>query len=229
MKGLVCFIAGTTLGALGTLIYVKKRVIPEIKDDLRKELEEEQQAYETTTTADISKEYEPKVVDTGTVIIDTPNPSYAGAYNTHMVDYSTYSKGSDPAVNSTVTTQTIHINSSVAETAQDIQNNAEVKEEKNVEEPYLITAAEFEMYADYTSNSFVMYSDGIVLDEESEEILDEEPVNVFGKTALEELKKADVDLIYIRDDTRKKDYALERRDYPFDGPEGMNPGDDDWR
>ena len=85
------------------------------------------------------------------------------------------------------------------------------------------------MYADYTSNSFIMYSDGVVLDDETEEILDEEPVKVFGKTALDELNKGDTSLIYIRDDTKKKDYALERRDYPFDGPEGLSPGDDDWR
>ena len=207
MKGLVCFIAGATFGALGTLIYVKKRVIPEIKDDLRKELEEEQQAYEESS-ADISEGYKPKVVESGTVIIDSSDTKIAGTYNTHSVEYTNYSK--DP-----VTTVETKIE--------------EPKEEKNVEEPYLITAAEFEMYADYTSNSFVMYSDGVVLDDETEEILDEEPVKVFGKTALDELNKGDTNLIYIRDDTKKKDYALERRDYPFDGPEGLSPGDDDWR
>ena len=212
MKGLICFIFGAAVGSIGTLIYVKKKVIPEIEDGLKKQQEEIDQGKEVMSNLT----YEVTTDDDSEELVISDYTIRSAKVKEEKVDYTNYSKD-------TVTTP-------APETPKtDIL--VEVDTEKDSTEPYLIDSSSFDEYADYTAHNFVMYSDGIVVDDETEEILDADPILVFGQTAIDTLKNGEESAVYIRDDSKKQDYYLERYDYPFDGPvQIFNTGDpDDWR
>lgn len=210
MKNILIFLSGAVFGTVGSLIYVKKYLIPTLKEDLEREAEERAQAIHVVDDYISEEEGEPEKDETsreGQPVI-TERKNYRTGVEAVSVDYSKYSRESEepPAA--------------VPETT-----------ETGGHEPYLIDANSFDEFSDYRAHSFTMYADGIVIDDETEEVLDADPELVFGKTALEELKHAADRIIYIRDDSKKQDYSLERSDYPFDGPtEPYHSGDpDDWR
>lgn len=203
MKGLLIFLAGAAAGAIGTLIYVRKKLVPEIKDEMYRLAEEELQMNSPEPTYDaseyVSEDKEPQpVIKT----VKLPTQTYVTA-----TDYTNYSKTAVVA-NKFVEVQ---------------EQKAEVEPEPNATQsggtdPYLIDAGSYDEYSDYNAHTFVMYSDGVVIDDESEEILDADPELVFGKTAIEILKSGKEDIVYVRDDSKKQDYSIERNDFPFDGP-----------
>lgn len=208
MKGLFCFLTGAAIGAIGTFLYFQKFVVPEIKADILKEEEEKAQANIDVPVAHVDdKEEELVISDYATRTEKTQKV---------LVDYTNYSRDPEAA---TITVKE--------------EPKEEEADKENYGTPYLIDPDSFDEFSpSYTAHAFVMFSDGIVIDDETEEILDEDPELVFGKTAMDELDKGDIDIVYIRNDEKKQDYSLERRDYPFDGPSGnyipvLDP--DDWR
>lgn len=207
MKGLFCFLTGAAIGAIGTFLYFQKFVVPEIKADILKDEEEKAQANIDVPVIHVDDKEEELVISDYTTRTEKTQKV--------LVDYTNYSR--DPE------TATITVKEEPKEEA----------DKENYGTPYLIDPDSFDEFSpSYTAHAFVMFSDGIVIDDETEEILDEDPELVFGKTAMDELDKDDIDIVYIRNDEKKQDYSLERRDYPFDGPSGnyipvLDP--DDWR
>lgn len=207
MKGLFCFLTGAAIGAIGTFLYFQKFVVPEIKADILKEEEEKAQANIDVPVVHVDDKEEELVISDYTTRTEKTQKV--------LVDYTNYSR--DPE------TATITVKEEPKEEA----------DKENYGTPYLIDPDSFDEFSpSYTAHAFVIFSDGVVIDDETEEILDEDPELVFGKTAMDELDKGDIDIVYIRNDEKKQDYSLERRDYPFDGPSGnyipvLNP--DDWR
>ena len=207
MKGLFCFLTGAAIGAIGTFLYFQKFVVPEIKADILKDEEEKAQVnIDVPVVHADDKEEEPVISDYTTRTEKTQKV---------LVDYTNYSRDPEAA---TITVK---------------EEPKEEADKENYGTPYLIDPDSFDEFSpSYTAHAFVIFSDGVVIDDETEEILDEDPELVFGKTAMDELDKGDIDIVYIRNDEKKQDYSLERRDYPFDGPSGnyipvLNP--DDWR
>lgn len=212
MKGLLYFLTGAAVGAIGTFFYIQKYVIPQVKDDILREKAEEEQAESPKAPIIVPKdnsdegEEKPMVSDHANRIAYNAKP---------VVDYSNYSNYSKDPSTITVTT---------SEASKDDTEDPPYEGGT----PYLIDADSFDELT-YTSHRFVLYSDGVVIDDDTEEILDEDPELVFGKTAMDAIKEEDI--IFVRNDEKRQDYSLERRDYPFDGPtEGFSVADpDDWR
>ena len=210
MKGAMIFICGFLTGSLATLFYVKKRVIPALKEELEKEYERDAAGdiLEASAAADSYTDEEQILTDTGAPTSGKVSVKTApNGVQTVKVDYTMYSK--DERVD-----------------VPDPGKVPQVVVEQPAEElPYVIDANSYDEYSDYTAHCFVIYSDGVVIDDDTEEILDADPMEVFGETAMIQLNNADDNMVYVRDDTKKTDYCLERRDYPFDGPEHYEPGD----
>lgn len=201
MKSALYFLAGIAVGALGTFLYVQKYVIPEIKDNIRKEENELTQAEEQTQVS-----YTNESVEEDPVVSDYASRTHTQTVKGEFKDYSNYSR--DPEHT---------FMSETSSTEASLKENTGSNSDAGT--PYLIDAGSFDEYSGYTAHTFVIFSDGVVIDDESEEILDEDPELVFGKTAMDVLTSGKEDIIYIRNDEKRQDYSLERRDYPFDGPE----------
>ena len=207
MKGLFCFLTGAAIGAIGTFLYFQKFVVPEIKADILKDEEEKAQAKIDVPVVHVDDKEEELVISDYTTRTEKTQKV--------LVDYTNYSRDPEAA---TITVK---------------EEPKEEADKENYGTPYLIDPDSFDEFSpSYTAHAFVIFSDGVVIDDETEEILDEDPELVFGKTAMDELDKGDIDIVYIRNDEKKQDYSLERRDYPFDGPSGnyipvLDP--DDWR
>lgn len=211
MRGLLYFLTGAAVGAIGTFFYIQKYVIPQVKDDISREIAEKEQAEPHKAPIVVPKDdHDGDEDEEKLVVSDHVNRI---AYNAKpAVDYSSYSK--DPS------TITVTTSEALKDDTEDPSYEGGT--------PYLIDANSFDELT-YTSHRFVLYSDGVVIDDDTEEILDEDPELVFGKTAMDAIKEEDI--IFVRNDEKKQDYSLERRDYPFDGPtEGFSVADpDDWR
>lgn len=210
MKGAMIFICGFLTGSLATLFYVKKRVIPALKEELEKEHERDTAGdiLEASAAADSYTDEEQILTDTGVPTSGKVSVKTApNGVQTLKVDYTVYSKGEEGDISA----QSKAAQVTVEQPAQEL--------------PYVIDANSYDEYSDYTAHCFVIYADGVVIDDDTEEILDADPMEVFGETAMIQLNNADDNMVYVRDDTKKTDYCLERRDYPFDGPEHYEPGD----
>ena len=102
------------------------------------------------------------------------------------------------------------------ETERDmIQYNKIVKdysgkeEEKNVDEPYMITAEDFAELDDYNTVSLYYYADGVLADEDDNIIDDIE--DTVGEAALGRMfDDVHIDSLYVRNDVRKTDYEILR-------------------
>ena len=218
------FICGAAVGGISTIVYTSKVIIPALRKEIRKQIEDEMKADNNVDISDadsiiISEHYgNADDIDSGIVI--TKNSAKVAEYKSEnsAVDYSKYSKSIKAG--ETGSKQT------------DISKKESVTESSGMD-PYIIDESAYDSYSDYKAKEFEVYSDGIIFDRELDDVLDADPELVFGKTAMDELlnyKKGTSEL-YIRDDAKKFDYHLTRMDYPFDGPTGeiMPANPDDWR
>lgn len=74
-------------------------------------------------------------------------------------------------------------------------------------DPYVITPDQYGENPDYEMTSLTLYSDGVLCDENDEEITDIE--NLLGNT-LETFDIFDDDSLFVRNDSRKQDYEIIR-------------------
>ena len=214
MKGLLIFLSGVGVGVVGSVIYMKKSLIPDLIDQIREDMWKEQQALKSDKPADYDYEAEDEETEEVGKIILT-DKAKKKKVNTVNTDYGKFSGG----------------------TASMPQPKEEPKKEEMTQteigglDPYLIDEQSYDGYSSYKAHAFEVYLDGVVVDMETEEILDADPDLIFGKTAMTELMSSAEGVVYVRDDTKKCDYRLERRDCSFDGPDEVyRSGDpDDWR
>ena len=208
MKNLLIFLGGVAVGVLSTAIYVKKKLVPDLVEEIERKNGEAASDYAEYWTdgdeAETDDYKEDGVLEAPVKVKKTGKPV--------ATDYTQFSKESEKKDDG----------------KKVVEPNSSAPEETHVggTDPYLIDASEFDMFSDYQAHQFVMYADGVVIDDETDEELDADPELVFGATALEALKKEEV--VFVRDDSKKQDYCIERRDIPFDGPDYPDP-EDDWR
>lgn len=210
MKNLLIFLGGVAVGIVSTALYVKKKVVPDLVEEIERKNGEAASDYaeywadSDEQTADEEK-YEYVTVQNGPTEANKTNSKNRKA---STMDYTQFSK--EPTEGKTNEPMKVEPEEPPAAGT----------------EPYLIDASEFDTYSSYQAHRFVMYSDGVVIDDETDEELDGDPKLIFGATAIDALKKDNV--VFVRDDSKKQDYCVERRDIPFDGPDYPDP-EDDWR
>lgn len=93
-----------------------------------------------------------------------------------------------------------------------IKNNgySEEKENENImsDKPYIIDGDEFGEL-DYEETSLTFYADGILADDEDDEVIDDVS-NIIGDDTLAMFEAEGVDTMYIRNDSRMTDYEVTR-------------------
>lgn len=208
MKNLLIFLGGVAVGIVSTAIFVKKKLVPDLVEEIERKNGEAASDYaeywaedDTVETAEYKEE---SILEAPVKVKKTGKPV--------ATDYTSFSKETEKKDTGK---KVVEPNSSVPEETP-----------SGGTEPYLIDASEFDMFSNYQAHQFVMYADGVVVDDETDEELDADPELVFGVTAMEALKKDNI--VFVRDDSKRQDYCVERRDIPFDGPDYPDP-EDDWR
>lgn len=206
MNKFVAFLCGLAVGVGGSAFFVKKWLIPDLKEEIENELyRDKEDALATSQDIrasynDISESNEQEFISNSVnkpdVKVETRDDVQA-----IKVDYSRYSK------------------SYSEDTKREMDEEAMGAETTEIggTEPYVIDANSYDEYSNYKSHSFELYSDGIVIDSETEEILDADPEQVFGTTAMDILRGGEEPTVFVRDDSKKSDYCIERIDFPFDG------------
>lgn len=210
MKNLLIFLGGVAVGVLSTAIYVKKKLVPDLVEEIERKNGEDASDYAEYWVDDdnINSESEEYKED---AVLEAPVKVKKSGKIT-ATDYTQFSKETEKKDDGK---KVVEPNNSIPEETPGGGTN-----------PYVIDASEFDMFSNYQAHQFVMYADGVVIDDETDEELDADPELVFGTTALEALKKEEV--VFVRDDSKKQDYCIERRDIPYDGPDYPDP-EDDWR
>ena len=101
-------------------------------------------------------------------------------------------------------------------TKTDIKSTVD-KEDKveDVEKPYVIRPEEFGEIEDYELISLTHYSDGVLADDDDEEIEDEEVDEVVGADYADHFGEYEDDRVLVRNDRLKCDYeiCLDQRKY----------------
>lgn len=220
MKNLLIFLGGVAVGAVGSMLYVQKFLLPELRKEVEKEQSEEI-PVPTEYRYDISEDAKEEVVsELSKVTTEAMKEAVKENRENRDKQYLDYTKFSGPEMTVTLTTE-----EKKPEKAMDISENTDEHTE-----PYIIDEDSFDEYSGYRAITFEIYSDGVILDDETEEELDADPVLTFGKTAMDALEKSPDGVICVRDDSKKCDYRLERKDYPADGPiDVLPPGQEiDW-
>lgn len=96
-----------------------------------------------------------------------------------------------------------------ANEAEESEEESEVEEDMH-DEPYVISADEFDEIEEYEVETLTYYADGVLTDWYNEVIDDVE--DVVGLDALENFDKyaADGDTVFVRNDSRGCDYEIQR-------------------
>lgn len=215
MKGVIIFLSGVAVGALGTAIWTLKKLVPEMREEAAREARESMREIpdysmyltDEEDTEDGSKEEEPAADD-----IPGPAPAPSEVKKAVQenreapkVDYSRYS------------------DKKKAERKAEKKETAESAEEQ---EPFVITPSEFNIRGGYLAKAYSIYQNNVIADDDSDEMVDINPLDVFGKTAMEELKKEGI--VYIQDDANKRYYRVEEMECNYEGPDPEDE-DDYWR
>lgn len=212
MKGVIIFLSGVAVGALGTAIWTMKKLVPEMREEAAREARESMREIpdysmyltDEEDTEDGGKEEEPASDD---IHAPAPAPSEVKKAvqenrETPKVDYSRYSD------------------------KKKAERKAPAESTEEQEEPFVITPSEFNIRGGYLAKAYSIYQNNIIVDDDSDEVVDINPLDVFGKTAMEELKKEGV--VYIQDDSNKRYYRVEEMECDYEGPDPEDE-DDYWR
>ncbi len=204
MKNLLIFLGGVAVGAVGSILYVQKFLLPELRKEVEKEQSEEI-PIPTDYHYDISDESnEEDSIHSRDDMKEIVNEI---RQEKQYLDYTKFSPSEPLKVTFKAEEKT--------------EENNDISE--SYSGPYVIDEESFDEYSGYRAITFEVYSDGVILDDETEEELDADPELTFGKTAWEMLEKSPTGVVCVRDDARKCDYRLERKDYPADGPDDVLP------
>lgn len=203
MKSLWIFLSGVAVGAVGSMVYIKKFVIPALRTELEKEKSEEIPDLEMENVKKPEEDESEWVTVTDSEAKERVKEIQK---EKQYLDYSKFS-GTVTSVSGAVTPE-----------AEKGKETMTVVSDEEQTEPYIIDEESFDEFSGYRAITFEVYSDGVIIDDESEEELDADPELVFGKIAMDTLEKEPTGVICVRDDSKKCDYRLERKDYPANGP-----------
>lgn len=212
MKGIIIFLSGVAVGVLGTAIWTMKKLVPEMREEAAREARESMREIpdysmyltDDEDTEDGGKEEESTADDIPASALAPSEVKKAIQENREApkVDYSRYS------------------DKKKAEKKEAAENSEEQ------EEPFVITPSEFNIRGGYLAKAYSIYQNNVIIDDDSDEMVDINPLDVFGKTAMEELKKEGI--VYVQDDANKRYYRVEEMECDYEGPDPEDE-DDYWR
>ena len=212
-KNVLIFLGGVAVGVGGTMLWVVKKLVPELREEATRKAQEEIHTFPDYSEYLYDEEEAEKPEKD-----EPPAPSasemkaQAQANRTApAVDYSKYAPKTEKKVEENPARKK-------PENAPAPRNEIE----RGIDEPYLIDQSEYDIRGDYRAHSYTIYANGVVVDDDTDEAVDIDPHKKFGKTAMEELAKGDI--VYVRDDTAKYDYRIEQSDFDYEPPDD----DDDW-
>lgn len=221
MKSVIIFLSGVAVGALGTALWTVKKLVPDLREEAARKAQEEVREIpdysQYLTDDDEAEEGDEEKGDD----IPLPPPSEVKKAvqenrETPSVDYSRYAEYQDK------TTQKKPEEKPVEEKAKKSRKpETEVEHEDNG--PYVIDVSEFDIHGDYKTHSYTIYANGIIVDDDRNQVVTFNPEKVFGKTAMDELQKEG--LVHVRDEVRKREYRIEMYDFDYEGPD---PEDEDY-
>lgn len=177
LERILIFITGGLIGAYGMYKLINKRY----SDIANEEIESVREMYRQKEK---NERIESKTMDT---IIDE---SIEEARKTKE-EYEKIITESNYLTNSDIENE--HINEDVT---------TELEEYKN---PYIITPEEYGEKSDYEMSSLTLYEDGVLCDENDEEISD---IEDFLGTTLEYFGIYDDNALFVRNDSKKHDYEI---------------------
>lgn len=227
-ENILIFLAGAIAGVGGTMIYVKKKLVPSIREELEIRMQTEAtgasyygEYYEKESS---EEEEDDEAGEEDEPVISSPKHNSSVKAERPAVDYTSY------AAESEVGDLKDKANDISKKPGEPVKETADKPEETEVRGsgPYVIDPAHYNMFSDFEAHEYVMYADGVIIDDETEERLDEDPELVFGETVMELLKSGKERVIFVRDENLKRDYSITLSDVPFDGPDYPDP-EDDWR
>lgn len=230
MKNVLIFLAGAAAGAVSVAIYVKKKLVPAIREELEIKMQMEAQAvpnYSEYYGAGGGEKSEEDEEEIEPVSSSPKHNSPTKSAKVKVTDYTSYAVES---VVDDLEDKVNDISKKVEEQAKAIaaQQTKPEETETRGSGPYVIDPGSYDMYSDFEAHEYVIYADGVVIDDETEERLDKDPELVFGKTAMDILESGRDSIVFVRDEALKRDYSITRSDVPFDGPDYPDP-EDDWR
>lgn len=225
MKGVLIFFGGVLVGIGSSFIFVKKKLIPSLREEIKKECNDVIY-YENDIFADVDGDDDEVLEIVNEPVTPTVNKKKEAPKP--ETDYTVYFSNSKKEKKKEQEKQDDE-DKTVEEELKKKYLSQESETDISGVGPYVIDEGSFDEFSDYTAHTFLLFSDGIVIDDETEEVLDADPKLIFGETAFEELKKPNnPGMVYVRNDETKSDYCLELRPYPFDGPDTPPIKLDDW-
>lgn len=233
MKNVLIFLAGAAAGAVSVAIYVKKKLVPAIREELEIKMQMEAQAaqdYSEYYGADGGEKSEEDEEDEEEIELVSSSPKHNSATKPAKVKITDYTSYAVESVVDDLEDKVNDISKKVEQSTKTIAEQQTKPEETEVRGsgPYVIDPGSYDMFSDYEAHEYVIYADGVVIDDETEERLDKDPELVFGKTAMDILESGRDSIVFVRDEALKRDYSITRSDVPFDGPDYPDP-EDDWR
>ena len=220
MKGVIIFLSGVAVGALGIAIWTMKKLVPDLREEAVREAQESAHEFpdysmyltdeDTEDMEDSEKEEESDENGNPAPIPSEVRSEVKKTIHENreapQVDYSQYSDKK--------------------KTERKNEKKAPAESASEKEEPFVITPSEFDIREGYLAKAYSIYHNNIIVDDDSDETVDINPLDVFGKTAMEELKKEGI--VYIQDDTNKRYYRVEEMECDYEGPDPEDE-DDYWR
>jgi hypothetical protein len=221
MKNVIIFLSGVAVGVLTTALWTTKKLVPEIKAEAARKAQEEAREIPDYSQY-LEDEEETEEGDEADKEDDIPPAPPADAKKTiqenrevSSVDYSRYA---DEPVKAEKKPE-----EKPGEKKQKKPRKQEPETEVDDGGLYVIDPSEFDIRGGYRTKSYSMYTNGIIVDDDTGTVVDINPTMVFGETAMKELEKEDV--VYVRDEANKREYRVEMFDFEYDGPD---PEDEDY-
>ena len=224
MKSVIIFLSGVAVGALGTALWTVKKLVPDLREEAARKAQEEAREIpdysQYLTDDDEAEERDEDKEDD----IPSPPPSEVKKAvqenrETSAVDYSRYS---DKPGESEKKSEKKPEEKPVEEKAKK-SRKPEPEVEPGDNGPYVIDVSEFDIRGDYKTHSYTIYANGIIVDDDRNQVVTFNPEKVFGKTAMDELQKEGI--VHVRDEARKREYRIEMYDFDYEGPD---PEDEDY-
>lgn len=205
MKNVLIFVFGAIAGATGAYFYTKKKYeslideeIESVKEEYNKELKGKIEEIKESLMS--SEKIAPDTNKTNKELAEkaknkpAPGKVIKEEYEKEVVRYNDYSKDDSENFEAIVDDSLIGINGSA---------------------PIVISPDEFGEDETYDKVSLYYYSNGIIADENDEEVEDVD--GLIGYSSLETFGEYEDDSVHVRNDGNKTYYEILRCDKTFDG------------
>lgn len=178
VKGLLIFLGGVGTGVFGAYRFLKKKFYEDFDNKVNEKVNEEvDKRIQDMCSEDV------KSMET---IVETIKEAYKPENVNAFIDSLGYSS----------------VNDQIPQRKEDVHMTSS----SNGPDVYIIAPEEFEEEAEYDSQFFTLYSDGVLVDDNNEEV--EDPEKILGENWIDYLEEASS--VYFRNDDIQVDFEVVR-------------------